>query len=147
MTQTRLAEIGQRTQTARHLLRETTASTPRMMLVSNDPTGRSSIKYTIVRNVGGQVNEIAATESTELMPETLLKVDYDIKPGLGIEVNFASDNGRAPNRRFRRRRSRSSPISWAGLNSRPPRSSASASAIERGCGMAPERPSCSHGGL
>jgi polysaccharide export outer membrane protein/exopolysaccharide production protein ExoF len=98
LTQTRLAEIGQRTQTAQHLLRETTASTPRLLLISNDPTGRSSIKYTIVRSVGGQATEIAATESTELMPGDSVKVDYDIKPGLGIDVNFASDNGRAPGR-------------------------------------------------
>ena len=69
-----------------------------MLLVANDPTGRSSIKYTIVRNVGGQATEIAATESTELMPGDSVKVDYDIKPGLGIDVNFASDNGRAPGR-------------------------------------------------
>lgn len=86
-TQTRLAEITQRANTAQLIIRETAAATPRLMLVNNEPSGSPAVKYSIVRNLGGQSTEISVTEGFEIAPGDAIKVTFLTAPRGGIEVS------------------------------------------------------------
>lgn len=77
-TQIRLEHVRLKVDTANQLLRSSEARVPSMVLTSQAGLGgsSSSLRYSVVRRVGGRSTEISADEATVLQPGDTVRVDF-----------------------------------------------------------------------
>jgi protein involved in polysaccharide export with SLBB domain len=80
----KLEEIGRRLQTAQQLINESETIAPTLQ------TGKSQLKYTIVRVNGDAVSEVAANEKSPIEPGDTLKVELTL-PKASPEVAVSHD--------------------------------------------------------
>lgn len=99
-TETQLGEIERRADTTVQLLEESERAAPRL-LAMRERAARAEPTYTIVRTSEGRAIELAAEESTAVLPGDTVKVEIPFAPGVetplstGVEMS-QSDGAAAP---------------------------------------------------
>lgn len=90
-TQAQLDETVRKADTASQLLHESEVSAPRLLALRAKAQQAEPV-YTIVRPDGGGSVEIAATETTEVLPGDTVKVEIPLPEGLdGLNLDISAD--------------------------------------------------------
>lgn len=76
-TQSKLEEVGQKSETAEKLLHEDQSTSARLMS-QRGPGGAPQPNYTIVRHIGGEARNLLATETSLVEPGDTVKVEFPI---------------------------------------------------------------------